>query len=86
MNTKKFTKWLIGAFALTMAVFQPVGTLPDNSPLNTVVTAEAASTQPGKVTLRGITAVSNNRIRPGRRRIGRTFGRRAAGTAGIHRI
>lgn len=63
MNTKKFTKWLIGAFALTMAVFQPVGTLPDNSPLNTVVTAEAASTQPGKVTLRGITAVSNNRIR-----------------------
>lgn len=26
------------------------------------------------------------RIRPGRRRIGRTFGRRAAGTAGIHRV
>lgn len=63
MKKKGLTKWLIGAFALTIAVFQPVGTLPDSAPLNTVVTAEAASTRPGKVTLRGIKAVSNNRIR-----------------------
>lgn len=63
MKKKRFTKWFIGAFALTMAVLQPAAALPDSSPLNTMVTAEAASTRPGKVALRGITAVSNNRIR-----------------------
>lgn len=59
---KKITKLLIGAFAFTMAVFQPVSAFPDNSALNTVVTAEAATTRPGKVKLKSIKAVTNNKI------------------------
>lgn len=62
MKKKRFTKWLIGAFALSMAVMQPVSALPDTSPLNTVVTAEAATTKPGKVKLKSIKATHYNKI------------------------
>ena len=57
---KGITKWLIGAFALTMAVVQPASPVPEK--LNTVVTAEAATTAPGKIKLKSIKAVTNNRI------------------------
>ena len=57
---KGITKWLIGAFALTMAVVQPASPVPET--LNTVVTAEAATTAPGKIKLKSIKAVTNNRI------------------------
>ena len=57
---KGITKWLIGAFALTMAVIQPASPVPET--LNTVVTAEAATTAPGKIKLKSIKAVTNNRI------------------------
>ena len=57
---KGITKWLIGAFALTMAVVQPASPVPET--LNTVVTAEAATTAPGKLKLKSIKAVTNNRI------------------------
>lgn len=59
---KKITKLLIGAFAFTMAVFQPASAFPDGSALNTVVTAEAATVRPGKVKLKSIKAVTNNKI------------------------
>lgn len=59
---KKLTKLLIGAFALTMAVVQPAAALPDTSPLNTIVTADAATATPGKVKLKSIKAVTNNKI------------------------
>ena len=49
-----------GAFALTMAVVQPASPVPET--LNTVVTAEAATTAPGKIKLKSIKAVTNNRI------------------------
>ena len=62
MIKKRFTKWLIGAFALSMAVIQPVNALPDTSPLSTVVTAEAATTKPGKVKLQSIKATAYNKI------------------------
>ncbi|HJB15180.1 MAG TPA: InlB B-repeat-containing protein [Candidatus Blautia excrementipullorum] len=59
---KKLTKLLIGAFALAMAVVQPAAALPDTSPLNTIVTADAATATPGKVKLKSIKAVTNNKI------------------------
>ncbi|HIY01519.1 MAG TPA: hypothetical protein IAA26_06715 [Candidatus Blautia faecipullorum] len=59
---KKLTKLLIGAFALAMAVMQPAAALPDTSPLNTIVTADAATATPGKVKLKSIKAVTNNKI------------------------
>ena len=52
---KGITKWLIGAFALTMAVVQRH--LLYREKLNTVVTAEAATTAPGKIKLKSIKAV-----------------------------
>ena len=49
MNIRRLTKWLIGAYALSLAVFQPGDLLPENTPFNTVIDAEAAtSTQPGR--------------------------------------
>lgn len=62
MKKKRLTRWLIGAFALSMAVMQPVSVLPDTSPLNTVVTAEAATTKPGKPKLKSIKATAYNKI------------------------
>ena len=62
MKQKKITKFLIGAFALTMAVFQPASAFPDHSALNTVVTAEAAATTPGKIKLKSIKAIAHNKI------------------------
>ena len=47
MKKKPFTKWLIGAFALSIAIIQPVSESSDTSPLHTVVTAEAATARPG---------------------------------------
>ena len=43
-----------------MAVVQPASPVPEK--LNTVVTAEAATTAPGKIKLKSIKAVTNNRI------------------------
>lgn len=64
MNIRRSTKWLIGAYALSLAVFQPGDLLPENTPFNTVIDAEAAtSTQPGKVPLKSVKAVSYNKIR-----------------------
>ena len=57
---KGITKWLIGAFVLTMAVIQPAS--PVSETLNTVVTAQAAATAPGKIKLKSIRAITNNRI------------------------
>ena len=62
MKQKKITKFLIGAFALTMAVFQPAFAFPDHPALNTVVTAEAAATTPGKIKLKSIKAIAHNKI------------------------
>ena len=39
MKRKRLAKWLIGAFALSLAVMQPASAFPDNSPLNTAITA-----------------------------------------------
>ena len=64
MNIRRLTKCLIGACALSLAVLQPLDVLPTNSPLNTVIEAEAAtSTKPGKVTLKSIKATGYNKIR-----------------------
>lgn len=57
---KEITKWLIGASALAMAVIQPASPIPET--LNAVVTAEAATTAPGKIKLKSIKAITNNKI------------------------
>lgn len=62
MKKKPFTKWLIGAFALSIAIIQPVSDSSDTSPLHTVVTAEAATAKPGKVPLSSIKATAFNKI------------------------
>lgn len=60
----KLKKFTIGTLAMTMAVMQPVGVLPDNSVFHTVVTAEAATVKktPGKVTLGTVKAAAYNKI------------------------
>ena len=49
---------VIGVAIMSMAIVQPMDILPQNSVLNTVVTAEAAptNTAPGRVALSKITA------------------------------
>ncbi len=59
---KKLTRLFLGAFALTMTVVQPVSSITDQSALSTVVTAEAAAAKPGKVKLKSIKPVTNNKI------------------------
>ncbi len=62
MKKKKLKKWVIGAFALLIAVIQPAG-IPSVFPwMNTVATAEAAAITPGKVSLRSIKLISYNKI------------------------
>lgn len=55
---------VIGVAIMSMAIVQPMDILPQNSVLNTVVTAEAAptNTAPGRVTLSKITASAYNKI------------------------
>ncbi len=62
MKRKRLTKWLIGAFVLSLAVIQPASAFPDNSPLNTAITAEAAAAKLGKVPLSSIKATAFNKI------------------------
>ena len=62
MIKKRFTKWLIGPFALYNAVNQHVNAPPDTSTLSPVVSAEAATTKPGKVKLQSIKATAYNKI------------------------
>lgn len=62
-KSSKLKRLLIGAFAMTMAVMQPAGALPDTSVFNTVVTAEAATTtKPGTTTLSKISSPAYNKI------------------------
>lgn len=68
MNTNivsKLKRFAIGAAVLGMAVIQPIDVMPTASPLNTVVTAEAAvaKKKPGKVTLRKISSPAYNQIK-----------------------
>ena len=68
MNTNivsKLKRFAIGAAVLGMAVIQPIDVMPTASPLNTVVTAEAAvaKKKPGKVTLRKIYSPAYNQIK-----------------------
>lgn len=68
MNTNivsKLKRFAIGAAVLGMAVIQPIDVMPTASPLNTVVTAEAAVARkkPGKVTLRKIYSPAYNQIK-----------------------
>lgn len=68
MNTNivsKLKRFAIGAAVLGMAVIQPIDVMPTASPLNTVVTAEAAvaKKKPGRVTLRKISSPAYNQIK-----------------------
>lgn len=68
MNTNivsKLKRFAIGAAVLGMAVIQPIDVMPTASPLNTVVTAEAAVARkkPGRVTLRKISSPAYNQIK-----------------------
>lgn len=68
MNTNivsKLKRFAIGAAVLGMAVIQPIDVMPTASPLNTVVTAEAAVARkkPGRVTLRKIYSPAYNQIK-----------------------
>lgn len=68
MNTNivsKLKRFAIGAAVLGMAVIQPIDVMPTASPLNTVVTAEAAvaKKKPGRVTLRKIYSPAYNQIK-----------------------
>ena len=68
MNTNivsKLKRFAIGAAVLGMAIIQPIDVMPTASPLNTVVTAEAAvaKKKPGKVTLKKISSPAYNQIK-----------------------
>lgn len=63
MGKKKCIRWMIGVAALVLAFLQPAGILPSESPLGTVITAEAAAKKPGKVKLSKISSPAYNKIK-----------------------
>lgn len=71
MKKKVFKKWVIGVFALMIAIMQPTGELPIPSCLSTVVTAEASAASPGRVSLSSAKLISNNKIQINWRRTSR---------------